>query len=71
MKKNVEELEQENAALHAFILQVSQRLFLAAEVLSIKAEKKDKRTVTYELPNRTELDLQSEVHRMCDGPDGA
>jgi hypothetical protein len=35
-KKDSEEIER----LHAFILQVSERLFLAAEVLSILAEKK-------------------------------
>ena len=36
--------EAEIARLHAFILQVSQRLFLAAEVLSIRAEKRMTRT---------------------------
>ena len=36
--------ENEIARLHSFVLQVSQRLFLAAEVLSIKAEKQMKKS---------------------------
>ncbi len=42
MKTKVEQLKEENRRLHDFVLSVSQRLFLAAEVLSIKAEKKSK-----------------------------
>jgi len=42
-QSRIEELEQENVLLKEFILQVSERLFLASEVLSIKAEKKEKR----------------------------
>lgn len=34
------ELERRIEALHDFILQVAERLFLAAEVLSIRAERK-------------------------------
>jgi len=39
----IEELEQEVARLQEFTLNLANRLFLAAEVLSIVAEKKDKR----------------------------
>jgi len=45
-QKSTAELEAEIERLHAFILRVSERLFLAAEVLSIKAEKKEKRKDT-------------------------
>ncbi len=36
-------LEREVSRLKAFALQISERLFLAAEVLSIKAERKERR----------------------------
>jgi len=41
--KNLCEVKKENERLHKFALQLSERLFLVAEILAIKAEHKDKR----------------------------
>lgn len=52
-KADVEAYEAEIRHLHEFILQVADRLFLAAEVLSIKAERKGDRNKTATTPRNT------------------
>lgn len=54
-----EEYEAEVARLHAFAMQLAQRLAAASEVLSIRAERKDKRAI--ETPRRDTSDREEKV----------
>jgi hypothetical protein len=49
--------QSEIARLHAFILQVSERLYLAASVLAVRAERREKRNDTAQIEPRREPDL--------------